>query len=104
MEKPYWQPYWWRLLFRADGEPGWTVMGPGEFSQVPNNALKDASLELWANALLEDSPDELDDLRGDLLLECYTEPAPADGTPPVYSRQVRLPGYALPPYPKRRHV
>ena len=105
MKRPYWQPYWWRLLFRADGEPGFTVVGPNPVSQVPNDALKNASsLEVWANALLEDSPDELDDLRGHLLLECYTEPAPAEGTPPVYSRQVRLPGYGLPQYPKRPHA
>jgi hypothetical protein len=104
LKKPYWQAYWWRLLFRADGEPGFTVVGPQPVSQVPNDALKNASLDVWAKALLEDSPDELDDLRGDLLLECYTEPAPAEGTPPVYSRQVRLPGYALPPYPERRQV
>ncbi|WP_228561229.1 hypothetical protein [Catenulispora pinisilvae] len=90
--KPYWQQYWWRLLFRADGEPGWTVMGPEPVRQVPNAALKKAPLEAWADALLEEAPHELDDLCGDLLLECYDEPAPADGTPPVYSRQVRLPG------------
>ncbi|MFI2206716.1 hypothetical protein ACH47Z_39540 [Streptomyces sp. NPDC020192] len=104
MKKTSWQPYWWRLLFRADGEPEFTVLGPKPVGQVPNDALKNASLEVWADALLEDSPDELDDLRGDLLLECYTEPAPAEGTLPVYSRQVRLPGYALSPYPERRHV
>ncbi len=97
LKKPFWQPYWWRLLFRADGEPEFTVMGPGPLSQVPNDALRNASLEVWANALLEDAPDELDDLRGDLLLECHTEPAPAEGTPPVYSRQVRLPGHASVP-------
>ena len=90
--KPYWQQYWWRLLFRADGEPGWTVMGPEPVSQVPNTALKEAPLEAWAGALLEEAPHELDDLCGDLLLECYDEPEPADGTAPVYSRQVRLPG------------
>ncbi|KQV04720.1 MULTISPECIES: hypothetical protein [unclassified Kitasatospora] len=92
MKKPYWQPYWWRLLFRADGEPGWQVMGPEPVSEVPNDALKTASLEAWAHALLAEAPYELDDLRGDLLLECYAEPAPADGTPPVYTCQVRLPG------------
>ncbi|MFE7594680.1 hypothetical protein ACFU6K_35275 [Kitasatospora sp. NPDC057512] len=99
MKHPHWQPYWWRLLFRADGEPEFTVIGPGPISRVPNDALKNASLEAWADALLADAPDELDDLRGDLLLECYTEPAPAADTPPVHARQVRLPGRALPPYP-----
>ncbi|MGV9298135.1 hypothetical protein [Amycolatopsis sp. NPDC003676] len=84
----YWQPYWWRLSFRADGEPGWAVLGPGEFSQVPNDALKNGSLEAWADALLEEAPDELDNLRGDLLLECFPEP----GAAPVYSREVRLSG------------
>ncbi len=69
-----------------------TVMGPEPVRQVPNAALKKAPLEAWADALLEEAPHELDDLCGDLLLECYDEPAPADGTPPVYSRQVRLPG------------
>ncbi|MFI8754376.1 hypothetical protein ACIGZH_12630 [Streptomyces sp. NPDC058319] len=66
--------------------------------------MKDATVDVWADALLEGSPDELDDLRGELLLECYTEPAPADGTLPVYSRRVRLPGHALPPFPRRRDV
>ncbi|GAA1031092.1 MULTISPECIES: hypothetical protein [Amycolatopsis] len=88
MSARYWQPYWWRLSFRADGEPGWTPMGPGEFSQVPNDALKNGSLEAWADALLEEAPHELDDLRGDLLLECFAEP----GAAPVYSREVRLSG------------
>jgi len=91
LKKPYWQQYWWRLLFRADGEPGWTVLGPEPVSRVPNDALKGASLEEWAHALLEEAPYELDDMCGDLLLECYDEPAPADGSPPVYARQVRLP-------------
>ncbi len=93
MKKPYWQPYWYQLLFRADREPTWTAMGPPPFlTRVPNAALKKASLEEWASALLEDAEHELTDLRGDLLLECYDEPAPADGTPPVYSRRIRLPG------------
>ncbi|MFH8221972.1 hypothetical protein ACH4C2_23340 [Streptomyces sp. NPDC018057] len=104
MKEPYWQPHWWRLLFRAEGEPGWTVMGPGEFRQVPNQASRSATVGVWADALLEGSADELDDLRGELLVECYTEPAPADGTPPVYSRHARLPGHALPPFPPRRVV
>ena len=92
MKKPYWQQYWWRLLFRADGEPEWTAMDPEPVSQVPNRALKEMSLEEWADALLEEAPTELDDLCGELLLECYDEPAPVDGSAPVYSRQVRLPG------------
>ncbi|MGW3498022.1 hypothetical protein [Streptomyces sp. NPDC001020] len=96
LKKPYWQPYWWRLLFRADGSSGWEVMGPKPVHQVPNDALKNASLEAWAHALLEEAPNELGDLCGDLLLECYEEPAPTEGTPPVYSRQIRLPGYTLP--------
>ncbi|MGW3182166.1 hypothetical protein ACWDD9_23100 [Kitasatospora sp. NPDC001119] len=102
MKRPYWQPYWWRLRFRADGESEFAVLGPGPVGRVPNDALRNVPLEVWADALLEEAPDELDDLRGDLLLECFTEPAPTEGTPPVYSRQVRLPGPALPPYPGRR--
>ncbi|MEV1068773.1 hypothetical protein [Streptomyces sp. NPDC050263] len=90
MKKPYFQPYWWRLRFRADGEPEWHLMDSGPLIQVPNEALKNASLEVWANALLEEAPYELEDMRGDLLLECYEEPAPADGTPPIYSRQIHL--------------
>ncbi|MET8978027.1 hypothetical protein ABZX85_20680 [Streptomyces sp. NPDC004539] len=93
-KKPYWQPYWWRLLFRADGEPVFRAMGPEPFQQVSNRALKNGSLEAWAEALLAEAPGELEDLRGDLILECYTEPAPAEGTPPVYSRRIRLPGSA----------
>ncbi|WP_104814720.1 hypothetical protein [Kitasatospora sp. MMS16-BH015] len=92
MKKPHWQPYWWRLLYRADGEPDFTALGPDPLSRVPNEALKNTPLEAWADALLADAPTELEDLRGDLLLECHTEPAPAAGTPPVYSRQVRLTG------------
>lgn len=92
MKKPYWQPYWWRLLYRADGASEWSPMGREPLSQVPNGALKNASLEAWAHALLAEAPHELDDLRGELLLECYEEPAPAAHTRPVYSRQVRLPG------------
>ena len=92
MDKPYWQPYWWRLLFRADGDPEWAPLGPPPLTQVPNSALKETSLEAWADALLEQAPGELDDLRGELRLECYDVPEPADGTPPVYSLQIRLPG------------
>jgi hypothetical protein len=46
LKKPYWQPYWWRLLFRADGEPGWDVLGPKPFSPVPSDALKKTSLDV----------------------------------------------------------
>jgi hypothetical protein len=92
LEKPYWQPCWWRLLLRADGAPEWVVMGPQPMSQVPNDALTRATLEAWARVLLEEAPGDFDDLRGDLLIECYDEPAPAAGTPPVHSLQVRLPG------------
>ncbi|MFJ1937084.1 hypothetical protein ACIOGZ_31050 [Kitasatospora sp. NPDC088160] len=91
-KKPYLQPYWWRLLFRADGTAAWEAMDRGPLIPVPNAALARAPLAVWADALLEEAPYELEDLHGDLLLECYAEPAVTDGTPPVYSRQVRLPG------------
>ncbi|MFD8595036.1 hypothetical protein ACFV1L_08550 [Kitasatospora sp. NPDC059646] len=92
LKKPYWQPYWWRLLFRADGSSEWAVMGPGPLHRVPNDALRSSSLAAWARALLEEAPGELDDLCGELLLECYEEPDPAGGTPPVLSARTRLPG------------
>ncbi|MFI2611029.1 hypothetical protein [Kitasatospora sp. NPDC018619] len=95
MKRTYWQPYWWRLLFREDGSSEWQVVGPEPVHRVPNDALKNASLEVWAHALLEETPDGLDDLCGDLLLECYDEPAPAEGTPPLYARRTRLPGHRL---------
>ncbi|MER6087633.1 hypothetical protein [Streptomyces bluensis] len=95
MKKPYWQPYWWRMSYRADGASQWSPMGPEPISQIPDGALENASLEAWAHALLAEVPHELDDFRGELLLECYEEPAPAAHTRPVYSCQVRLPGPAL---------
>lgn len=95
MKKPYWQAYWWRLSYREDGASPWSPMGREPLSQVPNAALKDATLEAWAHALLAEAPHELDDLRGELLLQCYDEPTPAADTPPVYSCRIRLPGSAL---------
>lgn len=93
-KKPYWQPYWWRMLYRAEGAPEWSPMDSGPLGQVPNSALKDTSLEAWAHALLVEASHELDDLRGELLLECYEEAALAVGTRPVHSCRLRLPGPA----------
>lgn len=45
LKRPYWQPYWWRLLFRADDSSGWEAMGPQPLHQVPSDALKSASIE-----------------------------------------------------------
>lgn len=95
LNKPYWQRYWWRLSFREDGGTQWSPMDSGPLSQVPNTALATTTLEAWVAALLAEAPDELDDLRGELLLECYETPT-AD-TPPVYSRRVHLPGSAVHP-------
>lgn len=93
MKKPYWQPYWYRVRIRTDDEPwaGWHGLGGPEFAPVPNMALRDSSLEAWAAAFLEEARSELDDLRGDLLLECFDEPAPGADTEPVHSAQVTLP-------------
>ncbi|MFJ4784598.1 hypothetical protein [Streptomyces sp. NPDC088794] len=92
MKKAYWQSYWYRLRFRADSEQwaGWQGLGGPEFSQVPNKVLVDSSLEAWATALLQEARFELEDLRGDLLIECFEEPAPSAGTEPVFSAQVEL--------------
>ncbi|MDH6576094.1 hypothetical protein [Kitasatospora sp. MAP5-34] len=89
---PYWHPYWYRLQFRAEREYEWRPMGPGPLSAVPAKALKSQTLQDWACWFLAEAADELNDLRGDLLVECYQEPAPVDGTPPVYSREVSLVG------------
>ncbi|MFJ8113401.1 hypothetical protein [Streptomyces sp. NPDC096132] len=98
MKKPYWQPYWYRLRIRTASEPwaGWQGLGGPKFSQVPNVALRDSSLEAWVTAFLQEARSELDDLRGDLLIECYEEPAPNAATVPVYSAQISLgPGQPL---------
>jgi hypothetical protein len=91
-KKPYWQPYWYRLRIRTDDESwaGWQGLGGPEFKQVPNVALRDSSLQAWAAAFLAEAQSELDDLRGELLIECYDESAPAAGTEPVHSAQVPL--------------
>ncbi|MFD4400928.1 hypothetical protein [Kitasatospora sp. NPDC058478] len=91
-KKPYWQPYWWRLMFRSDVAPEWEPMDRGPLTPVSNHALTTMSIEAWADGLLEEALHELEDLRGDLRIECYEEPVLTDGTPPVYSRQGRLPG------------
>lgn len=92
MKKPHWQPYWYRVRVRLDDEQwaGWQGLGGPEFSQVSNVALRDSSLEAWATAFLEEARSELDDLRGDLLLECFDEPTPGADTEPVHSAQVTL--------------
>lgn len=94
MKKPYWQSYWYRVRIRTDDQhsAGWHGLGGPEFSQVPNVALRDSTLEAWAAAFLEEARTELDDLRGDLLIECFDEPAPAAGTEPVHSAQVTIQG------------
>ncbi|MFJ9612084.1 hypothetical protein ACIRS1_37700 [Kitasatospora sp. NPDC101176] len=103
MKKPYWQPSWYRLLFRADGGSGWEVMGPPPVSRVPNAALANGSLEAWVQALLAGAVEELDDLRGELLIECFDGPEPAEGAQPVHSARIRLPGpTAGPSAPRRR--
>jgi hypothetical protein len=53
-------------------------------------ALRDSSPEAWAAAFLSEARSELDDLRGELLIECYDEASPAAGTAPVHSAQVPL--------------
>ncbi|MEU2286984.1 hypothetical protein ABZ614_34520 [Streptomyces sp. NPDC013178] len=77
---------------RTAAEPwaGWKGLGGPEFSRVPNEALRDMSLEAWATAFLREARSELDDLRGDLLIECYAGPAPSADTEPVHSAQVPL--------------
>ncbi|MFD2689243.1 hypothetical protein ACFS5L_31075 [Streptomyces phyllanthi] len=83
---------------RTAAEPwaGWQGLGGPEFSRVPNGALQDSSLEVWAAAFLQEALSELDDLRGDLLIECYEGPAPSAGAEPVHSAQVPLgPGRPL---------
>jgi hypothetical protein len=92
MKKPYWQPYWYRLRIRTAAEPwaGWQALGGPEFSQVPNAALRDSSLEAWVTDFLQEARSELDDLRGVLLIECFQEPAPSVGTEPVHSAEVPL--------------
>ncbi|CAM5253181.1 putative protein OS=Streptomyces aurantiogriseus OX=66870 GN=GCM10010251_62330 PE=4 SV=1 [Streptomyces aurantiogriseus] len=98
MKKPCRQPYWYRLRIRTAAEPwaGWKGLGGPEFRQVPHGALRDSSLEAWATAFLQEARSELDDLRGDLLIECYDRPAPGVGTEPVHSAQVPLgPGQPL---------
>ncbi|WBO64146.1 hypothetical protein [Streptomyces camelliae] len=69
---------------------GWKALGVPEFSQVPVGALSDSPLEVWATALLHEARSELDDLCGDLLIECYDEPTPSAGTEPAFSAQVPL--------------
>lgn len=64
--------------------------GGEEFARVPNTALRDSSLEAWAAAFLAEAQSELDDLRGDLLIECFAESAPGADTEPVHSAQVPL--------------
>ncbi|MER5635615.1 hypothetical protein ABT095_01505 [Kitasatospora sp. NPDC002227] len=88
-QKPYWQPYWWRLLHQDDRTPDWVPLGPP--SAVPNAALSTTSLDAWAEALLAEAVEELEDLRGRLLLECYDRP---DGTDPVLARGAALTGPA----------
>ncbi|WP_105971399.1 hypothetical protein [Streptomyces geranii] len=92
MRKPYWQPYWYRVRIRVAQEQwlGWQGLGGPEFNQVSNAALRDSSLEAWATRFLAEARDELEDLRGELLLECFTEPTPAPDTEPVYSAEVSL--------------
>ncbi|WP_460067909.1 hypothetical protein [Streptomyces sp. YKOK-I1] len=85
--------YWYRLRIRTAAEPwaGWQGLGGPEFERVPDAALRDSTLEAWATAFLQQARAELDDLRGDLRIECYDEPAPAPATTPVLTAQVPLP-------------
>ncbi|MFI1352631.1 hypothetical protein ACH4TV_03420 [Streptomyces sp. NPDC020898] len=44
----------------------------------------------WAAAFQAEARSELDDLHGELLIECYDKSSPAAGTGPVHSAEVPL--------------
>ncbi|WP_052850367.1 hypothetical protein [Streptomyces avicenniae] len=87
-----WTPYWWRLTHRDAGGSPWLPMGPGPLTPVPNQALATGTLADWAAELLAGAVDELDDLRGELRLECFDHPMPAPDSAPVLTRTAGLTG------------
>lgn len=89
-KQPYWQQYWYDLLFRDEREAAFTPMGHEGLQQVPNKGLAAVSLEEFVERFLEEAVDELDDFYGELKILVYTEPTPGPDTKPVLVRTVRL--------------
>lgn len=91
--QPYWQNYWYDVLFRREGTPSFKPLGPGGPQQVPNTWLATESLDAfvdWFLAECADDLDDLDDLRGELCALVYTEATPGPETEPVLVRTVEL--------------
>ncbi|HEY0684670.1 MAG TPA: hypothetical protein VGD45_20205 [Steroidobacter sp.] len=89
-KQPYWQRYWYHLLFRDEREAAFKPMGHEGLRQVPNNALATKSLEQWVEWFLEEAVDELDDFRGALQMLVYAEATPGSDAKPVLVRTVGL--------------
>lgn len=92
--KPYWQNYWYDLHFRHEREPAFSPLGPGPLRQVANTTLLTTSISDFADRILAEGADELDDLRGELRVLIYTEPVPPPGTEPAITRTIELAGPA----------
>lgn len=90
MRQPYWQNYWYDLIFRAEGMSSFEPLGPGGPQQVSNKWLATASVDEYVDRLLDDAIDELDFLRGQLRVLVYTEATPGPDTEPVLVRTVEL--------------
>ncbi|WP_459707223.1 hypothetical protein [Actinophytocola sp. KF-1] len=89
-KRPYWQDYWYELLFRDERSPAFEPMGPGGPRQVPNTWLATGTLSAFLDRFAEEAADELDDLRGELRILVYTEATPDPGTEPVLARTVEI--------------
>lgn len=87
---PYWQNYWYDLLFRDHRMPGFEPLGPGGPRQVPNEWLASRSLPEFVAWLADECADELDDLGGELRIVVYTEATPGPDTEPVLAHTLTL--------------
>lgn len=89
-KQPYWQNYWYDLLFRCERTPSFEPIGPGGPRQVPNTWPATRSLDEFADWVLAEAVEDLDDLRGELRMLVYTEATPGPDTEPVLVRTVEL--------------
>lgn len=86
---PYWQSYWYQVMYTEDRNPGWKPLDVGPLHQVPNKSLATGTLADWVIPVLEDAADEIDWISGEIRIDCYTEAVPAPGTLPFFTSEAR---------------
>jgi|GEM_PF-6267763 len=68
-----WRPCWWRLSIRTERDYHFSPTGPG-LRPVPNRVIAAGETDAWAQSMLLDADDSLDDFRGEVRMEIFDSP------------------------------